>query len=145
MKRGRKSSSELASIAIATMAAPAPDAPYDLSDEAAEIWRTIVATLPADFVPREMHDVLAAHCRHVATGRFISREIDRFTFDWLKVDGGIDRLAKLTAIRDREVRGALATARALRLTSQSRYRPERAATARQALASGLEKPWEPRE
>lgn len=140
VKRGRKSADEL-SVTILTAAAPAPDAPYDLSDEAADIWQGVVNTLPADFIPPEMYDVLAAYCRHTATARFVSREIDRFTLDWLKVEGGVERLNKLAALRDRETRGMLATARALRLTSQSRYRAETAATLRGKASSGRSRPW----
>lgn len=138
-KRGRKSA---ASLEIGTtLATASPDAPYDLGDDAATIWRSVLDSLPAGFIAGEAFDTLAAHCRHVASARFISREIDRFQIDWLKLDNGLDRLNKLLAMRDREVRGMLATARALRLTNQSRYRPSTAATAAGGTASGLRQPW----
>jgi hypothetical protein len=139
--RGRKSAASLE--IITTVADAAPDAPYDLTDEAASVWRGVLDSLPAGYVAGEQFDTLAAYCRHVVSARFLSREIDRFKLEWLKVEDGPDRLNKLLAMRDREVRGVLATARALRLTNQSRYRPERAATARGASAAGSAKPWEP--
>lgn len=138
-KRGRRSAASLE--ITTTLATASPDAPYDLGDDAATVWRTIVDSLPAGFIAGEASDTLAAHCRHVASARFISREIDRFQLDWLKLNTGIDRLNKLLAMRDREVRGMLATARALRLTNQSRYRPSTAGTAASGAASVLQQPW----
>lgn len=142
-KRGRKSLASLEMASMTTLADAAPDAPYDLCDEAAAVWRGTLDSLPAGFVAAEGFDTLAAYCRHVVSARFLSREIERFTLDWLKVDGGIERLNKLLAMRDREVRGLLATARALRLTNQSRYRPTKAASAREGTASAAPRPWEP--
>lgn len=138
-KRGRRSAAELS---VLTPAEPPADAPYDLSDEAATIWREIMGALPANFIEREMFDILAAHCRHVATARFVSREIDRFAIAWFKSKGGVERLNKLSALRDREVRGMLATARSLRLTNQSRYRADTASTARSERPAGQPVPWD---
>ncbi len=139
-KRGRKSTAALE--IVTTIATASPDAPYHLNDDATAIWRGILDALPAGFIAGEGYDTLAAHCQHIASARFISREIDRFQIDWLKLDNGVDRLNKLLAMRDREVRGMLATARALRLTNQSRYRPSTAATAASGAASGRPKPWD---
>lgn len=141
--RGRKSAASLE--VIATLADAAPDAPYDLSDDAASVWRAVLDSLPAGFVAGEQFDTLAAYCRHVVAARFLSREIDRYQPEWLKIDGGVARLNKLLTMRERETRGMLATARALRLTNQSRYRPERAATAASGRAGNAQKPWEPAE
>ncbi|TIV71449.1 MAG: hypothetical protein E5V89_10100 [Mesorhizobium sp.] len=139
-KRGRKSTAELSTVATLTRAPVAPDAPYDLSDEAAAVWRGVVDALPSDFFPPESFDTLASYCRHVVSARFLARELDRFSAEWLGVDGGIERLNKLLMMRERETRALIAAARALRLTNQSRWRPDQAGK----VAGGYKgpKPWE---
>ncbi|RWG20123.1 MAG: hypothetical protein EOQ55_12565 [Mesorhizobium sp.] len=139
-KRGRKSTAELSTVATLTQAPVAPDAPYDLGDEAASVWRGIVDALPSDFFPPESFDTLSSYCRHVVSARFLARELDRFSAEWLGVDGGIERLNKLLMMRERETRALIAAARALRLTNQSRWRPDQAGK----VAGGYKgpKPWE---
>ena len=139
-KRGRKSAAELEIVPLLTEPELPVDAPYDLTDEQVGEWRRIVDALPADFFPAEVLPILAAHCRHITTARLISREIDRFELSWLKAKTGPARLAALCAARDRETRGMLATARSLRLTTQSRYRPEQAAS-RAGARSSTPEPW----
>lgn len=140
-KRGRKSAAELAVVHPLTPSAPPPDAPYHLAnDEAAEVWHGIVNSLPSEFFPPESFDTLAAYCRHVVAVRFLSREVERTKLEWLKIEGGIERLNKLLAMRERECRNMLACARALRLSNQSRYRPERAGKV--ALLPNGRRPWE---
>lgn len=142
-KRGRKSHASLAATPIIPAALP-PEPPYSLQDdEAAAIWRETLAALPDGYIPPEALPMLESFCRHLATARFISREIDRFKFDWLKNDGGVERLAKLTGIREREHRAMLAAARSLRLTTQSRMRPETAGRKIEGAAVGLPRPWDP--
>lgn len=66
-QRGRKSA---AALTVKPIAGPVdrierPDAPYTLSDLAAEEWRAIVNRMPADYFPRETWPMLAQLCRHV--------------------------------------------------------------------------------
>lgn len=139
MKRGPKSREELTVIRSILDARPQP--PEDLSEAQAETWRTIVNRLPHDWFGRETLPILAAHCRHVSTHKLLSDAIDQFEPDWLKVEGGLDRLVKLTAMRDRETRGMVATARALRLTKSAQIRPETAGRAARNAGSGA-RPWD---
>jgi phage terminase small subunit len=131
-KRGRKSAAaieaELLRLPVPTTPATGPDAPYDLTDEEAKVWRGIVNTMPSSWFTRETHDLLSSYCRHVVSASFVSREITRFQerSDWITTDEGVARLHKLTGIREREARAAQSIARSLRLTPQARYRPEKA-------------------
>ncbi|MDG4889285.1 hypothetical protein [Mesorhizobium sp. WSM4887] len=97
-------------------------------------------TLPADFFPAESFDTLASYCRSVCVARRLSNLIDNFKDEWLAQDAGLDRYSKLVKLREVEVRNLLATARALRLTNQSRYRPTKAGTL--ASTPNFQKPWE---
>jgi hypothetical protein len=142
-KRGRKSAAELA--IVTTLSDERPDAPYDLTDVQAGIWRGIVDRLPADYFPAESFEMLAAYCRHVTAARALAVEIDRYEQSWLRDAEGLDRYGKLLAMRDREVRGILAVSRALRLTNQSRYRPESAAAKARGNSALWKRPWEPAE
>lgn len=141
-KRGRKSAAELELTPLVS-SDTLPEPPYHLaSDEAAEVWRSTLACLPSGWVAPEMHEILAAYCNHVATCRLITREIERFQFGWFKAKGGVERLNKLTSMRERESRAALAAARSLRLTNQSRMRPEAASRLRAELPVGAPRPWD---
>ena len=108
-----------------------PSAPEGLTSEQEKIWNDTVCRLPADFFPRELHALLAEYCRAVTRARFIADEIDEFKPEWMEAPGGIERYAKLVATSDTCVRSMTALARALRITNQSRLRPETAA--RQAM------------
>src|SRR5690606_26023062 len=96
-----------------------PQPPDDLTEDQAAIWRAVVGRLPQAWFPRETHEVLAAYCRHITTHRFLTAEIDRFTHDWMREEGGVERLGKLTAMRDRETKALIAAARSLRITKSS--------------------------
>ena len=139
MKRGPTSTASLAIVRPVTDTRP--DAPYDLTDAQAEEWRAIVDRMPADWFPRETWGVLAAHCRHVVTGRMLSAEIDRHKAEWLKTDEGLKRFDRLTAARNRETVATIATARALRLTKASQIRPETAGRKARDAGNGR-RPWD---
>lgn len=140
MKRGPKSSADLAVVRSIADARPQP--PDELNAAQADAWRAIVNRLPADWFPRETLPILAAHVRHLTTHKLLSDAIDLYEPDWLAVEGGVERLGKLTAMRDRETRGMVATARALRITKASQTRPETAYRGAAKAAAGGKRPWD---
>ena len=140
-KRGRKSAASH-EVALLIEAETPADAPYELTDAEANIWRGITNAMPAAWFPRESLELLAAYCRACAMADFVSREINRYEMTWLAKDGGIERLQKLTGIRDREVRTAMSLATRLRLTNQARYDPRSAARRREDRPAGHPVPWE---
>lgn len=135
--RGRKSAAALS--VVSPTVARRPAAPNHLTAAERREWRAIVEQMPADWFPRETHELLARYCRHVMR----AREIDAKLTDVIGRDdvaGNLTLLDKLTAIAARESRliGDLATK--LRLTNQARYTPKAAATASKKSATG--KPWQ---
>jgi phage terminase small subunit len=138
LQRGRKSS---AALAITTLAEARPSAPEGLTSEQVAVWKDTVTRLPADWFPREQHALLAEYCRAVTQARFIGAEIDEFKREWMGEPGGVERYAKLVATADKCVRSMTALARALRITNQSRFKPEKAARQARGFYDGP-MPWE---
>ena len=140
LKRGRKSTAELATVASLIHARPA--APDALTAPQRAVWEDTVLRLPADWFPRETHKLLGEYCKAVTRAEFVGAAVDQFTTDWLAADGGVERLGKLTATLDRQVRIMGALARALRITNQSRLRPETAARKAGMVGGDAPRPWE---
>ena len=138
-QRGRKSAAAMAVVSPITAHRPPP--PEGLTPEQADEWTAVTKRLPHDFFPRECHRLLEAYVRHCASFKLLSRWVDTFQEDWLAGDDGLKRYADLLALRDREGRALSALATRLRITPQSRYRAETAATAAAKSSDGREQ-WE---
>ncbi len=138
--RGRKSAAELATITGTGIAVTRrPEPPAHLGDDAAEIWRSITNSLPADWFSAGTLPLLEALCGLTVSQRNtiralqrIEREDDDFERDeW-------ERVLKQLG----EVSGRIATlATRMRLTPQSRYGARGADTAARSVGDGP-KPWE---
>lgn len=142
-KRGPASRSEQeVGVVIAGNFGARPEPLADLTDEEAAIWRETVASEPAEFFnTAALRAMLKDYCRHRAAGDKISEVLNIFKADWLKNGDGAKRYSDLLKMRDLETRAAAGMATKLRLTNQSRYTPQAAATASRHAAKGL-KPWE---
>jgi hypothetical protein len=134
-QRGRKSAASLAVISsngIETIRRPEP--PAELTEEQAEEWKAVVNRLPADWFPRETHQLLAQYCRHVVCARRVAQLIGR-------AEGGrefdIEHYERLLRMQEKESRAISSLATRMRLTQGSTMRPE---LARKPLA--LPKPWD---
>lgn len=140
--RGRKSAAELAVVPFKRPEIR-PDPPKELTAEQAEVWRETVASEAASFFgTAALRSLLGEYCRHTVTARMLGQQIDLFDPAWLnEVEGGMARLDALTRMRDRETKAAADKATKLRLTNQSRYTPQAAATA-SGRAGAAKKPWE---
>jgi hypothetical protein len=118
----------------------------------AVIWNAIVIRLPADFFTSETVPLLKAYCRHAGFADRFAREIVALraaidALDTSKPRGQTrarkleERLHGLHKMHGYETDHAMACATRLRLTNQSRFVPEKAASkARSALANGPP-PW----
>jgi len=116
------------------------EAPLDLSDEQAEVWRSIVSAHAADWFGPGSAPVLAALCRHTVAARRVAGWLERLE----ATDGELDedRWFRLLARQEAESKAVATLATRLRLTPQSRYTPHRAAgTARREPGDGP-RPWE---
>jgi len=117
-QRGRKSQASLEVVGAATGAVERPRAPRELTSEQAGEWREIVNRLPADWFPRETHQLLAQYCRHVISARRVSQliasaeETDPFDIE------EYDRLLKM---QEREGRAMSSLATRMRITQQTTY------------------------
>jgi len=135
--RGRKSAE---SLAIVTFAAGKP--PDGMPEAEAVVWRAVVSTEDRQhFRTRSLQLLLTDFCRHVVMAERLSALADAFEDEWLKADGGLERLERILKMRDREARGAADKATKLRLTNQARYTPHGAASAA-AKTSMYDPPWE---
>ena len=139
-KPGRKSAASLASVPV-PLASRRPPPPERLLEAEAIVWRDVVGAMPADWFTRESYPVLTAFCRHTARADMLAGLLADFTSEWIKVEGGLQRLDKLLAMAARETTTATACARALRLTQQARIQPRGAGRA-MAKNPGGPRPWD---
>ena len=143
-ERGRKSSASLSVISGGIDRRP--DAPSDLSADEVVVWERTVANEAADvFTTAAVQQLLKDYCRHVVAAERLSVVIDEAMSEPKEPKEeqqptslrDLDRLLKM---RDRETKAIADKATKLRLTNQSRYTPDRAATA--AKKATENKPWQ---
>lgn len=125
-----------ASLAVAPVSAlpERPEPPSHLTEDEARVWRDVVATKPADWFARDVQPVLEAYCQAVVMMRYLHSRWHSEKLDEVKAIKTLAGLVKDTS----NLVAQLATK--LRLTNQSRYTPQAAATAAKR-SSGL-RPWE---
>jgi hypothetical protein len=140
-KSGRRTAEEYRAEGVRIPGAREP-APPDLEPAAAGIWDSIVIRLPEDFFTSETVPILKAYCRHSAFADHIAAEIAerRAMIEALEaaVRDGRSGTRKLPKLRESlyalhkhhgyETDHAMSCATRLRLTNQSRFVPERAAS-----------------
>ena len=135
-KRGRKSSAEIATIplngSIQTVARP--DAPYELSDDQAVIWRRIADDLPADWFTPKHSGLLKMYCRHEAQSDRIAMLIEQ---EMAKRELDVQQYDKLLAMQEREGRAMSSLATRMRMTQQALYDKSK-----KAPSNSVRKPWE---
>lgn len=106
---------ELLTPALPDLQATA-DAPYDLGDEEATVWRSIVSAMPPNYFARSHYPMLAQLCRHVVA----SRRLDQMAANMLRKKNmkiaDYDRLLKMQA---RESGWIMRLQRSMRLTHMS--------------------------
>lgn len=138
-QRGRKSAAALS--VVSSIPGSRPEPPAELTEEQAEVWRSVVQTKPAEWFTDDSHPLLVAYCKHVTTARVLSQQIDRFEPEWLKEDDGPDRYKRLLDMREKETRAVTSLARSMRLTQQSRYDTSKAGR-HAAKETAAKKPWQ---
>jgi hypothetical protein len=119
-----------------------PEPPEFLTERQKQIWRETAEGEPLDyFGTGALRNMLADYCAHRESLESICEIINSFKAEWLKNSEGSRRYYSLLKMRDLEMRAAASLATKLRLTNQSRYRPNVAATASSNVLRGR-KPWE---
>ena len=136
---GRKSAASLSVVAgTAIDGRPAP--PPDLTPGQKVVWERTVANEAAEvFRTAALQQLLKEYCRHVETAGRLAKQIDEATEEGSEVD--LEDLDRLLKMRDRETKALADKATKLRLTNQSRYTPQAAATAAKK-SQGERKPWQ---
>lgn len=114
-----RKSAESAEIAAVTKLPLRPDPPETLSSKEAELWRKVVATKPVEWFQADSAPLLVEYCRAKVM-------CDRLS---VMLETATDDLKSLLDMRDKESRRLATLGCKLRLTQQSRYTPQSAATA----------------
>lgn len=142
MKRGRKSAAEL-TVIVGNFGHASEDGPPEgLTDRQCAIWRSVIASEARGlFSTAVLRGMLADYCCHRESAEKISEVIATFKPEWLKAADGAKRYAGLIRMREIETRAAASMATKLRLTNQSRYTPQAAATAAKNSTQAA-RPWE---
>lgn len=105
--------------------------PATLTPEQTEVWRTTVGARSSDFFGQDAAPLLEEYCRVVTMCRTLAFKVEAATA------GGDDAELELALrMRDRESKRLTSIATKLRLTNQSRYTPQAAATAAKKGSGG---------
>src|SRR5688572_446653 len=138
---GRKSAAAL-SVVVGSIDGR-PQAPTDLTKDQREVWERTVANEAADtFRTTALQQLLKEYCRHVASAKKLASMIEAMEKLEVMSDDNLDDYDKLLRMRDRETKALADKATKLRLTNQSRYTPQAAATAAKKGAVMDLKPWQ---
>jgi len=130
--RGKRSADE--SLAIRPSESRPP--PLDgLNKAQADEWLAIVNRMPADWFPRETHQLLAQYCRHSVSAQMLSKRIDKME---LAKEMDFDAYEKLLKMREREGRAMSSLATRMRISQQATYDK----TKSRQSAKEADKPWE---
>jgi len=118
-----------------------PDAPYDLSDAAADQWRMIVASMPADHFAPSHYTMLTQLCRHKVESNRVNQLIEACCAKRKGKTFDVNEYNVLLKMQNRETASINQLMRSMRLTHQSLYRGESAKM--RPVMTGLQKaPWD---
>ena len=76
-----------------------------------------MATMPGGWFDRVHEPMLKALCRHVVAADRLSALVEAFKDAWLHQEGGLQRLDRLLAMRERESRAVVMCARSMPMAS----------------------------
>ena len=130
---GRQSAASLVVAPVSPWARLEP--PETLTEAQARVWREVVATKPVEWFKADSAPVLEAYCQSVENYRRTATALDQTD----SCDLQTYRVLSELVIKQANLVAALATK--LRLTPQSRYTPQAAATA-DRKSGDVRKPWE---
>jgi hypothetical protein len=120
---GRPSSAALSVVALSVAQRVQP--PETLTARQAQLWREIVATKPAEWFAADTTPLLTAYVKAIESHERLAAEFQTATLD----AAGIGLAKDLCAMLTKTAKLIESLARSMRLTQQSRYTPQAAATA----------------
>ena len=131
----RQSAASLSVVPIGIAARLAP--PSKLTREEKALWSEVVNSKPVDWFGEDSSPLLAEYVRAACMCDRLALQIEAAMTD----PEAVGALKAYLDMRDKESKRVLSNATKLRLTQQSRYTPQAAATANKK-ASGGAKPWQ---
>lgn len=124
------------SLSIATVSIPQrPEPPEDLTPYAQKIWKDVVSTKPPEWFESDSFPLLRNYCEAAYQADKLIKDINTLDTTRCKEYAELNR----AWIQTTKLIAELAVK--MRLTQQSRYTPDKAATANKK-ARGGKKPWE---
>lgn len=133
----KKSTASL-SIVPAAPAGPVA-APDDLSDAERELWLSVVESKPAEWFGADSLPLLKEYVRAIALCDVLDGQVKR-AIEGDTNNASVGLVKMFLDMRDKEAKRATSLATKLRLTQQSRYTPQAAATADKR--AGGRRPWQ---
>lgn len=140
IQRGKKSVAALGVVENSVRGISRLPAPTNLSAEQKAIWAAVVNSKPADWFTAEHIPMIEAYTSHVMQKNNLQHMLDSFDLSWALEDEGLKRLEKLQKMHRVQTQAIENLMRAMRLTHQSLYRADKAATLDKS-AKG-KKPWQ---
>jgi hypothetical protein len=113
----------------------------DLTVAQADVWRATTAAMADKFLTKAAYPIMIEYCRHVCRARLLEKQIESFESEWLKAEGGLERLDRMPAMAERETRSMTACARALRLTPHAQMHARTGARMARDASDGR-RPWD---
>ena len=129
----KPSSASLSVVPVVAMTRMAP--PRGLSDDESRLWREVVDSKPVEWFQPDSAPLLTEYVRAVVMSGQLDIQVKAAL-----VGSETGELKALLDMRDKESKRVVSIATKLRLTQQSRYTPQAAATANKKAAGG--RPWE---
>lgn len=129
----KPSSASLSVVPVVAMTRMAP--PRGLSDDESRLWREVVDSKPVEWFQPDSAPLLTEYVRAVVMSGQLDAQLKAAL-----VGSETGELKALLDMRDKESKRVVSIATKLRLTQQSRYTPQAAATANKKAAGG--RPWE---
>lgn len=137
-QRGRKSTDQLSLVTALPEKLPEP--PQNLTPPQVEVWKLVIGSRGGDMIDPEAFPILVEYCRAVTMADEIAAQLAEFDPKWVKLDEGLRRWDRLTAMQAR-TQGVIATLGVkLRISPSSRIRADKAGPI--AAKGAKRRPWE---
>ena len=122
-----------------------PDPPPDMPSDEAEVWRSVVDSMPSGFFGGQTHGVLSLYCFHMAGVLNLVNQIRVIRGKLSRKPGDLEALAAmkhLSHLADRESNRVAALAQKLRITPMGDKVQRRHVQIPVEQAAGRSRPWE---
>lgn len=126
MKRGRKSADELGTRPVLAFSRRLPEPPAGMTAPEAAIWHTVVASPAGSMIDASNYALLAQFCREVALADIVAELVHEFRPEWVRTDGGLERLDRLLKMQERCSRTVASLSGKLRLSPSARVHKDTA-------------------